>query len=141
MKMRKIKAIGAAIATVAMAAASVVAVSAPAQAAQYSGCSGTYRLCFFYSPSYAGASTNFSDGYMPDLISPTMYRWPNNGAGAGERVGNNAASAQNRWGAGVSAIIYYSANFGQPSVTIGPNGSVSNLGTLRNNNRSFRITE
>jgi hypothetical protein len=98
------------------------------------------KLCYFKGRNYTGAQAGFIDT-EPDLLYPIRWTYGAGGAqGRGEQVANNAMSAHNRE-MRCSATIYYWENYnaghaGAPSVTIGRNNSLPDLGPLNNDNRS-----
>lgn len=121
-----------AVGTVAAVALSV-GLPASSSAAEHDGVCNSYEICLFYNSSYAGAKHDFARN-VPDFAP---YRYFSPGAGAGQGVKNNAASAYN-YDASSTARIYYNSNYAGPADDIRPRSGRQQLGNTYNDNASMR---
>jgi hypothetical protein len=118
------------------ATAATLATAAPASAYShnsgdtigYTGRCG-WVTCLYYNSYEQGAVASYGPG-------PHNFQydtWPNNGAGAGQSVKNNAASAENQ--SASVATIYYNSNEAGNSDWLNP-GTYGQLYYTYNNNAS-----
>ncbi|CCB72605.1 hypothetical protein [Streptantibioticus cattleyicolor] len=104
----------------------------------YSGrCNTVNWFCLYYSPDASGASLGYphADADIHDLGN---YRYANDGAGAGQVVRNNAASAEDVSNCNVG--IWYSTDFTGDSEWLSP-WMGGNLTFLRNNEASISVDD
>ncbi|WP_412543961.1 peptidase inhibitor family I36 protein [Longispora sp. K20-0274] len=115
------------VATAAVAAGTLTA-AAPAQAAN--ACPFPY-FCLYYNSNQQGAVAFF---YNAD---PNFYNdtFSGSGAGAGQGVKNNAASAKNNQ-TGIDAWVWFNSNYGGAHDVV-TRSSSRNLTATYNNNASF----
>ncbi|MCX4566305.1 peptidase inhibitor family I36 protein [Streptomyces albogriseolus] len=120
--------------TVAATAGLVVGVAPQSQASASLTCPDyePYCMVFFYNTGYAGSRTVFR-GF--DHYSLNGYTFLGEGAGKGQAVKNNAASAGNL--AAYSVEIYYNSNLAGACDSIPPYGKAYRLVNTYNNNASF----
>jgi hypothetical protein len=128
---RKIAALGA----TAAATAGLVLTTAPqSHASAHTTCPTweTYCMTFYYNSGYAGSYTVFR-GF--DHYSLNGYTFLTSGAGQGQYVKNNAASASNL--APYNLVIYYNSNLAGACDSIPEFEGASRLVRTYNNNASF----
>ena len=118
------------------ACAALLLTDGPALAAEYNGTceegSGNGELCLYYNSNWAGAKADFRDK-KPDLAGYT-FKAP--GAGAGQAVKNNAASAQN-WDHTRTAVVFFNSNY-QGTYDNVWTWTAVNLSNTYNDNASFK---
>ncbi|WP_424186907.1 peptidase inhibitor family I36 protein [Actinokineospora sp. G85] len=127
------RALAAGFAVVAMSTATAgvaTAEQAGGQGAQANTCPALY-FCLFYNSNRAGAIATFFNA-DPDFAND---RFAGSGAGAGQVVKNNAASAQNRQ-TGLIAQVWFNSNYGGPRDDVLPS-NWRNLTATYNDNASF----
>ncbi|GAA1940464.1 peptidase inhibitor family I36 protein [Kitasatospora viridis] len=106
-------------------------------------------LTLFYNSDFGGAYLDFShSGADSGIYNLANYTFVNNGgAGSGQSVKNNAASAQGEfYGSGYSATIFYNSGYGGACETLmaGQNAGavqVPRLGATYNNDASVYFYE
>ncbi|WP_372411578.1 hypothetical protein [Streptomyces luteireticuli] len=105
---------------------------------RYQRCGDENWFCLYYSPNANGAGWGYThaDANVHDLLN---YRFNNSGAGAGQVVGNNAASAENASWCNVG--IWYHANFTGDSNWLAPYQGGNLTSWMRNNERSIRVKD
>lgn len=128
--------------TVSVSPASAAHKDGVCEASQYS-LDGTGEMCLYYNSGQAGSvwDWRFSMGSVANFDPPgsgaQLFIGP--GAGQGQLVKNNAASAWNRfWGE--SVYVYYNSNFAGPADFVGSRTKVQ-LNRTYNENASMRWTE
>lgn len=112
----------------------------PASAAVHSSCVWQ-TICVYYSPNHAGSLTAFDQAY-PDLSSPS-FKFLSNGAGKGQNVYDNGASAENAhvsYHARVYSKKSYKGDVRVMTPALEPGYRINFGSKLRNNNRSLRFT-
>jgi hypothetical protein len=110
-----------------------IGTAAPASAKELNGICEHREICFYWGNDYTGARADF---YFQKTDFGDI-RYPlGTGAGAGQRVKNNAASAINF--DTLMAYVYYNENFTGPYDFVPPNGGRRNLHHTWNDNASFR---
>ncbi|WP_158239023.1 peptidase inhibitor family I36 protein [Streptomyces barkulensis] len=119
-----------ALVTMAVTGAGLVGLATPANAATNT-CDPSH-FCLFY-------NSNIQNAYYPfwDNVSDFAgYTYKGAGAGAGQQVKNNAASAQNLQ-TNLVARVYYNSNYGGVYDNVQPT-SWRNLSNTYNENASFK---
>ncbi|MER7046939.1 peptidase inhibitor family I36 protein [Streptomyces jumonjinensis] len=116
---------------VAAAFGAALLVPVTATAAEAVACPSS-EFCLYYN-SGLGGSHFVAPGDVPDLAG---YRFTSSGAGQGQAVKNNAASAHNK--THCNATVYFNSNYGGPSDTFGYMNS-GNLVNTYNENASVRF--
>lgn len=104
-----------------------------ASAAEHDGSCNSYEVCLFYNSYYGGAKRDFAR----NVANFAPYRYFSPGAGAGQPVKNNAASAYN-YDAGSTARIYYNSYYAGPADDLRPRTGRQRLGDTYNDNASMR---
>ncbi len=122
----------AAASAVLVTAGAAVGLAAPTAQAE-TRCSTLY-LCLYYNSNQQGSFRVFVTN-TPDFAG---YTFTGDGAGYGQAVKNNAASATNGFptSSGRSARIFYNSNYGGVYDNVGPS-SARNLSNTYNENASF----
>ena len=123
----------ASLAGIAAVTALTIGLPSSAPAAEHDGICNSYEICLFYNSYYGGAKRDFARN-VPDFAP---YRYFSPGAGAGQTVKNNAASAYN-YDYGSTARIYYNSNYAGPADDIRPRSGRQRLGDTYNDNASMR---
>ncbi|MER6916641.1 peptidase inhibitor family I36 protein [Streptomyces sp. NPDC000594] len=118
-----------ALVTLAVTGVGVVGLASPASAATNT-CNPSH-FCLFYNSNIQNAYYPFWDK-VPDFAG---YTFRGAGAGAGQAVKNNAASAQNLQ-TGLVARVHFNSNYGGVYDNVGPT-SWRNLANTYNDNASF----
>ncbi|MFI6059514.1 peptidase inhibitor family I36 protein [Streptomyces sp. NPDC051286] len=114
-------------------AAAAVATASNAAAASGNYC-GPNCLAFTYNSNTAGSRIYFWGTDVPDLAP---YKFLTSGAGQGQALKNNAASALND--SPNPATIFYNSNYGGSCDTISWFGIADRLHNTYNNNASFKL--
>lgn len=118
-----------------MTIAALAVTTTPASAASGNGvCESGYgsgELCLYYNSNLQGSMRDF----FYEVRDFAGYRYLTPGAGQGQYVKNNAASAWNRDTLD-TARIFYNRNFMGPADDVRP-GTWRNLGDTKNDNASF----
>lgn len=118
----------------AAATAFVIGVAAPALAnTEHNGKCESHELCLYYNSNVSGSFHDFDN----PVSNFANYRFLSSGAGKGQGVKNNAASARNNASV-CDAKVYYNSNYQGPSDTI-KDGTWANLSNTYNENASFNF--
>ncbi|MET9729942.1 peptidase inhibitor family I36 protein [Streptomyces sp. NPDC006458] len=116
------------------AAATVLPVSTEANAYSGTTCDALYNcLRLFYNSNRQGSYTYFVRDNVPDFAP---YKFLTGGAGQGQGIKNNAASADND--TSVDATIYYNSNYVGACDTLSDFAIADQLHYTYNENASFR---
>ena len=137
MKMTATKRVLGTIGVAGVVAGGLLAQGAPAQAAGRDGVCDSGEFCYYYNSDQAGSVSDFS-GSLGDYgtSQPSCYDFKGAGAGKGQCIKNEAASAWNRTSKTVR--VYYNSNYGGTYLDI-KSGAKVNLGALKNQNASHQI--
>ncbi|MER5181498.1 peptidase inhibitor family I36 protein [Streptomyces sp. NPDC002896] len=115
-------------------AAAMMAGAPAAQADAGSGCIiGSSCLVLFYNSYQGGSSTSFRGSNVADFAG---YKFLSSGAGQGQAVKNNAASATND--SAYAATIFYNSNYGGACDKIADYSYTTQLHNTYNENASFK---
>lgn len=119
-------------------AAGLVSVSSPALAASRNGVCEAGEFCLYYNSNFLGSVSDFTTSITDyGATQPSCYEFKGTGAGQGQCVKNNAASAWNR--TGTTVTVFFNSNYGGADQVFA-SGSKANLNaTLKNENASHRI--
>ncbi|AEN11849.1 MULTISPECIES: peptidase inhibitor family I36 protein [unclassified Streptomyces] len=88
----------------------------------------TGKFCFFYNSGLAGSHNELSGVNVPNLAN---YTFTSSGAGKGQSVKNNAASAQNN--NHCNATVFYNSNYAGASDWFGYRNGGQLVNTYNNN--------
>ena len=137
MKMTATKRVLGTIGVAGVVASGLLAQGAPAQAAGRDGVCDSGEFCYYYNSDQAGSVSDFT-GSLGDYgtTQPSCYDFKGAGAGKGQCIKNEAASAWNRTSKTVR--VYYNSNYGGTYLDI-KSGAKVNLGALKNQNASHQI--
>ncbi|MER7705270.1 peptidase inhibitor family I36 protein [Kitasatospora sp. NPDC097605] len=96
------------------------------------------KICLYYNSNQAGAEFVSYAGVGHGIEIPNLagYTYPGGGAGTGQAVKNNSASAANRMSPGCTLYVYYNSNYSGASDYLS-SGSHGNLYNTYNNNASI----
>lgn len=110
----------------------------PAQAAGRNGVCEAGEFCLYYNSNHAGSVSDFTTS-IPDYgaTQPDCYEFKGAGAGQGQCVKNNAASAWNRTSGSVT--VYFNSGYGGASQTFAAGAKVNLNATLKNENASHKL--
>jgi surface antigen len=118
----------------------VIAMSGPAVAAARDGVCDSGEFCYYYNTGHAGAISDHA-GSLADYgtTQPSCYDFKGSGAGSGDCIKNNAASAWNRTSSTVR--VYYNSDYdGSHAYQDFAAGAKLNLNaTMKNNNASHQV--
>jgi murein DD-endopeptidase MepM/ murein hydrolase activator NlpD len=122
-----------------MGAAVGLATLSPAQAATArNGVCESGEFCLYYNSDTEGSVSDFS-GSVSDYgaSQPSCYEFKGSGAGKGQCVKNNAASAWNRTGRYVT--VFYNSGYSGPIDNFSPGSSANLRAYLKNDNAGHRV--
>ncbi|MEU9084701.1 peptidase inhibitor family I36 protein [Streptomyces sp. NPDC048357] len=137
----KLKRVAATAAALSAFAGVGLALAAPASASSMLGsnCSDlrSYGQCLqlFYNSGFGG-SYSYYEGTTSVPVMASSDKFLTGGAGQGQEIKNNAASAKNHTSQGFWVSIYYNSWYDGPCDAIAPNKSASKLVNTYNENAS-----
>ena len=103
---------------------------------QNGSCESGPEVCFYFNSAGQGSMSDFTNA----KANLSGYVFLTSGAGQGQAVKNNSASAKLRSGFGGGACVYYNANFQGASDYIPANAGAVNLQKTYNENASFQYS-
>lgn len=134
----KRRALLALIAAAVMGAALSLAGTAPAQAATArNGVCESGEFCLYYNSDTQGSVSDFAGSISNYGTGSSCYEFKGSGAGQGQCVKNNAASAWNRTGRYVT--VFYNSGYSGPIDNFSPGASANLRPYLKNDNAGHRI--
>jgi hypothetical protein len=97
------------------------------------------EFCLYFGSNLSGSVSDFT-GSIPDYgpSQPTCYEFKGPGAGQGQCVKNNAASASNKTTAN-NVTVYVNSNYGGQGDLFVPGEQGNLIAALKNNNASHRF--
>jgi murein DD-endopeptidase MepM/ murein hydrolase activator NlpD len=119
-------------------AATVIAGAAPAQAATArNGVCESGEFCLYYNSDTSGSLSDFAGSISDYGSSSGCYKFVSAGAGQGQCVKNNAASAWNRTGRYVT--VFYNSGYSGPIDNFSPGADANLRAYLKNENAAHLI--
>ena len=123
--------VGAVVAALTMCGSLVAGLAPSAAAAEHDSVCNSFEICFYYNSNLGGAKHD----YRYRISNFAGYNFLSPGAGAGQPVKNNAASARNYDGY-FTARVYFNSGWSGPADDVNIL-SWRNLGDTYNDNASY----